>query len=307
MSQQKLDQFVHAKVEKAIGDLSSGGALNPEQANEFFTTVQDQPTLLNRVRSVRMKADTIDLPKLTLGGRMFKVAGAQGLDAADEYAFTAANVQLTTKKVIATIPVSYNVLDLNVEGNRFLETLLREVAIKAAVEFEEFMLTADTAGGFANDDIRDMQDGIIKKAEAGHTYDAQSAAFDENLVTGAMLQLPSKYTARPNELIVVPSLRTELKYRNRLSQRNTQFGDQMFQGNAELKAQGAPIVGAPAMPEAKTLITLPKNMIWGMTNEITIEQDRRPKDQTVYIVVTARIGTQLQETDAIVTATNIAA
>ncbi|MHC5879742.1 hypothetical protein ACYT69_12525, partial [Streptococcus pyogenes] len=48
------------------------------------------------------------------------------------------------------------------------------------------------------------------------------------------------------------------------------------------------------------LVTVPQNLIWGIRRDISVETARDIRSREIIIVVTARVGVQIDEADAIV-------
>jgi hypothetical protein len=68
---------------------------------------------------------------------------------------------------------------------------------------------------------------------------------------------------------------------------------------------GSAVNAAPLMPNSRGIYTMPKNLIFGIQRKVNIEYDKDIRARKFIIVVTARVDFQVEETDAMVSITNI--
>ena len=110
------------RAEIVLGDLTSdGGMLNPEQSNQFIDYVQDEPTILNQARIIRMNAPQRLIEKMGFQGRILRAADQTDGETTDRFLARTdyAKIQtgkmlLTTKEVIAEVRIPYEVLEDNI-------------------------------------------------------------------------------------------------------------------------------------------------------------------------------------------------
>lgn len=70
---------VVAKADMAVSDLiGCGGYLNPMQGNTFIRLMQEQPTMLQQVRTVVMNSPTMQINKIGFTSRILNAAPASG-------------------------------------------------------------------------------------------------------------------------------------------------------------------------------------------------------------------------------------
>lgn len=303
------------RADLAISDLTSnGGILNPEQANTFIDMVQEQPTILNQARVVRMNAPTRKINRLGFGSRIMKAA-PQGtppfaeddgtndryLAAADRSKVTTAQIELVTKEVMAEIHLPYEVLEDNIEGQSFEDHVMRLIAERAAEDFEEWMLTADTGSG---DAYLALNDGLLKSATS-HVSDNSSAGITPDVFEAALLAMPQKYLRNLARLRNFLPVAQTIKYRANVAKRATGYGDSALSESGQLTAFGVPVEAAPLMPAATGLFTFPENILFGIQRSITIETDKDIRSREIIIVLTARIDCLWDDEDAVVKMINI--
>jgi hypothetical protein len=87
-------------------------------------------------------------------------------------------------------------------------------------------------------------------------------------------------------------------YRVAVASRGTDLGDSILTSNAALPVLGVPLQSAALMPNANMLFTDPQNIIFGVQRNVRIEQDRDIRSREIIIVLTARIGIQIEQEDA---------
>jgi len=315
------------RADLALSDLTSnGGILNPEQANTFIDMVQEQPTILNQSRIIRMAAPTRKINRLGFGSRIMKAA-PQGtpphanddgtndryLAMADRSAPTTAQIELNTKEIMAEIHLPYELLEDNIEGQSFEDHVMRLIAERAAQDLEEWALSADTGSG---DAYLALNDGLLKTAVSNEVdlsaqLDIDGVALNSNVhpatFANGMLAMPQKYLRNLAALKHFMTVPDTIKYRARVAQRATGYGDSSLTGNGELVVHGVPVEQAPLMPSGFGLFTFPQNILFGIQRNIQIETDRDIRSRQIIIVLTTRVDCIWDDEDAVVKYTSIGA
>lgn len=313
------------RADLAISDLNSnGGLLNPEQSNQFIDMIQEQPTILNQARIVRMGAPTRKINRLGFGTRIMKAApqgtspfsqdsGANNryLAAADRSSPDTAQIQLHTKELMAEIHLPYELLEDNVEGQSFEQHVMRLIAERAAQDLEEWALSADTASG---DAFLALNDGLLKTAVSNIVDLSAQTDIDGNVLNSnvhpstfanSMLAMPQKYLRNLGGLKHFMTVADTIKYRARVAQRATGYGDSALTDNNELMVMGVPVERAPLMPVGSGLFTFPQNILFGIQRDIQVETDRDIRSRQIIIVLTTRVDTLWDDENAVVKYTNI--
>ena len=324
------------KADWAVSDLeSSGGKLNPEQANTFIRKLLAQPTMLRQVRRVVMTAPERKINKIQFAKRILRAASsATALDtAAVDGAFdpvaeatarakpTTEQITLNTKEVIAQVNLPYDLIEDNIErGNigtyneggsprasgGIVDTILTLVAERAALDLEELAIHGDTTLG-ASDTYLDLVDGYLKRLDGGNIVDAGGAPISRAIMTEGMKLLPSQYRRSRARLGHFLATEQEIDYRETVAQRETATGDSQTSSVAPLFAAGAPVAGVALMPNDQGILTNPQNLIFGIQRNIHFETAKDITTREYIVVVTARVDFQVEETDAAVRYDNIGA
>lgn len=313
------NQELARRADVVLADLNSnGGLLLPEQANTFIDIVMEQPTLLKQVRQIRMNAPERKINKIGFASRILKAA-PQGstpfeqdnginnryLAAADRSKPTTSQIQLNTKEVLAEVRLPYEVLEDNIEGQSFESHLMRLIAERVAIDFEEFALFADTGSG---DAFLALQDGYFKRMTA-HVVNNASAGVTPAMFQAGLLAMPQKYLRNLSSMKHIVSVANTIKYRGVVAARATGYGDSMLVNGGPIYAHGVPVEAAPMIAAQGSgnqgMLLNPQNLIFGIQRQIQVETDKDIRSREIIVVLTARVALQIEETDACVKFTNI--
>lgn len=304
------------RADMAISDLqANGGMLDAEQANTFIDMVFDQPTILKQVRQERMNSPEKKINRLGFDQRILRAArtaGGENDDGSnDRYVLKAdrakpktAQITLNTKEVIAEVRLPYELLEDNIEGQSFEQHVMRLIAERAAIDLEELALWADTGSA---DAYLALHDGWMKRM-ISNVVDNANAGVGPALFRDAMLAMPQQYLRNVGNLRHFISVANTIKYRDKVAQRATGYGDTMLTGQAPIFAYGAPVEAAPLLSMSggnKGFTTFPKNLIFGIQREIQVETDKDIRSREIIIVLTARVALQIDDELATVKQINI--
>lgn len=306
------------KADMTIGDLASGGELNDEQSSSFLRKLIDQPTILKDARQVIMSAPQRQINKVGFGNRILRPAvSAQGLIEADRSKPSTEQVLLSTKEVIAEVRLPYDVIEDNIErGNLnmagssashkpvmggFKDTIVALIAERAALDLEELALLGDTGSG---DPYLALLDGYVKQSTT-NVVNGGAAPIARLLMKNGMKAMPDKYLRNRAALRHYFSHDNETEYREAVANRETTLGDTTVNTNNSMFAYGVPVAPVALMPAANGIFTNPKNFIFGIQRNISIEVDKDISARVFIIVLTTRIDFKYEEEEAVVKYTNI--
>lgn len=301
------------KADMALGDLAAGGRLSVEQSNSFLRTVMDAPTLLNQARQVVMTAPEREINKIGLGSRILRPAvEGTGLAVGDRSKVDLGKVTLQSKEVIAELRLPYTVIEDNIErgsvnfgqanaSGGILDTILTLIGQRAALDLEELAILGDTGSG---DAFLAMVDGWLVDNTA-HTVDAVGAVPTRSLFTEGLKALPDKYKRDRRALRHFVGVNAEIDYGDSLAGRETAMGDSKHQNATPNYAAGVMVEGVAQMPAARGILTVPRNLIFGIHRDISLEYEKMISERMYKIVLTARVDFKTEETDAVVVYDNI--
>jgi hypothetical protein len=309
-------------IEKADFDLAALGAsvVPIEVQDKFVQDVIDASVILPIARTIKMKGPQLGIDKIGFGTRISHAAteGTE-LNEADYAVPSTDRVTLNTKECIAVAPLTYDVIENNIEGGNvnfsgpnsvaqpvtggIKDTVMNMMTGQIAVDIEELMLLGNTASG---DSFLALTDGILKIAEAsGHVVDVSNAAISKAMFKAGRKMLPVKYQRSLPTLRQMISPNQDLDYRDTLANRDTAGGDRYTEDFSGVYAMGVPVMTVPLMPEASGIFTHPQNLIVGIQRGISIEVLKQPLKRRFLIIATYKVDFQIQEPDAIVFYKNI--
>jgi HK97 family phage major capsid protein len=312
------NQTLH-RADIVMADLqSNGGELMPEQANTFIDYVAEQPTILRQVRVERLNSPTKKINRMGFGSRIMHKAPTSGganddgtndryLAAAKRAKVGTSQIELTTYERIVEIRIPYEVLEDNIEGSSMEAHIMRLMAEQVAIDSEEAALYSDTALSATDEDLG-MENGWLKRI-AAHVVDNANGGVNPDLFANAMLALPQKYLRNVPQMRAFVSEANRIKYQQRVAQRQTGYGDAALQENIPIVAHGLRVEAAPMLAADGSgttgLVTHPKNLIWAIRRDISVETDKDIRSREYIIVLTLRSGVQVDDTDAAVKLLNI--
>lgn len=306
-----------AIIEKAamtLSDLSSGGLMNTAQSTAFLRKVQDAPTLINLARFVPMTSDSRKIEKIGFGQRVLRPATeGVALEDKDRSVPTTSTITLNAKEVIAEVNITYDTLENNIEKGGLQNTIISMLAERVALDLEELLVNGDTDSA---DAYLKLINGLRKQATS-HVVDFAGATLSKDAFKQAYKAIPAKYIRNPRDFRFFTSYANEIEWKDAIGNRATALGDASLQG-ALANAYGIPVQGISQLqPYSATiedeqkdvsdiLLTHPKNIVVGMSRNISLEVDKDIRERKFIIVLTAKMDALFEEEDAVVKVTNVA-
>ena len=310
----------------------NGGLLNAEQSARFLDYMFDATVIGKVARTVRMRADTTEIDRMSVGEKLMKLA-TEGDDTAANAAVTFSKISLTTKKLRLDWELSTESLEDNIEGADLEDHIARMMATQAGNDIEDVVLNGNTS--LSSDNLYKAFDGVVKKAKAnGHVVDAAGAAVSRAVFNSALKALPRKYKQRRADLrfLAGSNLIQDFLYANSIGTNNTipqdiassvirGQGVQPLGGPAGYVAPfafGIPIVEVPLLPEAQDgdytgetgnhgdiHLTFPNNVVIGIKRDVTVYRFFWPRKDSIEYTMYTRVGVQIEQADAWVVVKNV--
>lgn len=333
MSQQS--KTILRKADLAVAEINEQGSLTIEQSNRFIRKLIEAPTLLRVCRTIAMSAPSRRINKIGFGERIMRAAnqgtytGGTGNDQAnDDRALAAADrskpqfekIELTTKEIMAEIRLPYELLEDNIEGGNInfggatqvsggapnggiLNTILDLIAERSAIDMEELCLLGDTLSG---DAYLALVDGWLKRAQTSNSVDFGSQSITRKLFKIGVQSLEPKYKRNLQSMRHFLSHNQVTEYSDTLAGRETALGDSKHQqGQAPVYGVGIPCVPVALMPETQGILCDPKNLLFGIQRNLSLEIDKDIRAREFVVVLTARVDVQIEETEAVVHYNNV--
>jgi hypothetical protein len=306
----KTNQELIDAVKFVVADLASGGELNAEQREEFIRAAIEQTVILKDARYEPMDRPVEEFHKIGFADRVLQKPSGDYATTTTGTDPTTDMVTMTAVKAVMAVDIGLDVFKKNIERDRIKNTIISAMAEKAGVDLEELILMGDTTSGT---EFYTLNEGLFKLASS-HEYDHSSADFEPHTVFKGMLDLlPKKYLRRKAEWRFYIHEEVELLYRQWLSERQTGAGDRYLLEDIPVFYMGIPIVSVPMIVESgsggsatsSALLIHPKNIIYGVLQEITIKAEEKFREQYVAVTGTLWTDVEFEEEDAVVEGQNI--
>ena len=309
----------------------NGGLLNPEQSARFLDYMFDATVIGKVARTVRMKADTTEIDRMSIGEKLVKLA-SEGENTGVNSGVTFSKISLTTKKLRMDWELSTESLEDNIEGADLEDHIARLMATQAGNDIEDVILNGNTA--LTGDALYKSFDGVVKKAKAsGRVVDANGAGVSREVFNKALKAMPRKYKQRRGDLrfLAGSNLIQDFLYANSIGTNQTipqDIASSVIRGGvAPLGgpagyvapfAFGIPIVEVPLLSETQTgtyaspsgshgdiHLTFPNNVVIGIKRDVTVYRFFWPRKDSIEYTMYTRVGVQIEQADAWVVVKNV--
>jgi hypothetical protein len=309
----------------------NGGLLNPEQSARFLDYMFDATVIGKVARTVRMKSDTAEIDRMSVGEKLMKLA-TEGDNTAANAAVTFSKISLTTKKLRMDWELSTESLEDNIEGADLEDHIARLMATQAGNDIEDVILNGDASN--TGDALYKSFDGVVKKAKAeGRVVDAAGAAVSREVFNKALKAMPRKYKQRRGDLrfLAGSNLIQDFLYANSIGTNQTipqDIASSVIRGGvAPLGgpagyvapfAFGIPIVEVPLLNETQTgdyttptgshgdiHLSFPNNVVIGVKRDVTVYRFFWPRKDSIEYTMYTRVGVQIEQADAWVVVKNV--
>src|SRR5262252_55170 len=248
------------KADIVIGDLTSGGRLNPEQSDTFFRKLIAQPTVIRIARTVPMSAPEREINKVGFGSRILRAGvSATPLAAVDRSKPDLSKVLLQAKELIAEVRIPYDVLEDNIEGENFSNTIMDLMAERAALDLEELVFKGDT--GSADLFLKSFN-GIAISATQNPVAGAGATSV-RDVFKSMIINMPDQFLRNRAAMRFFLPIDMETNYRDETADRRTGLGDATIQGTAPVFGYGVPLEPCAMCPAGNIFLMDPKNVIIG--------------------------------------------
>jgi hypothetical protein len=312
-------------------EAGNGGLLNPEQSARFLDYMFDATVIGKVARTVRMKSDTAEIDRMSVGEKLMKLA-TEADDTASNNAVTFSKISLTTKKLRMDWELSTESLEDNIEGADLEDHIARLMATQAGNDIEDVILNGNTS--LTGDALYKSFDGVVKKAKAsGRVVDAAGAAVSREVFNKALKAMPRKYKQRRGDLrfLAGSNLIQDFLYANSIGTNQTipqDIASSVIRGGvAPLGgpagyvapfAFGIPIVEVPLLNETQTgdyatptgshgdiHLSFPNNVVIGVKRDVTVYRFFWPRKDSIEYTMYTRVGVQIEQADAWVVVKNV--
>ena len=304
-----------SRIEKAtisIGDLASdGGLLPPEKAQQFILLLIKASKLLPLVEVITMAAPSREVTGVKMGARVLRPGVSNTrLAEGDRSKPLTSSVLLESSFFKAEIVIDDEVLEDNIEGEGFLDTVMEIVTQSVALDMDDIIWNGDQGSGDATLAVLDG----VRIQITSNLFDFESESLRPDTLTDAFKTLPTRYKRDRQNMKWFVSPNALEDYREVYAQRATDLGDRNRDGLIPLRHAGVEITDLPVMPEDLTpgnlselVLINPKSIKVGIQRAIKMETWRDPREGATSIVVTVRFDVKVFEEESAVKGQNVLA
>ena len=314
-----------------------GGLLTPEQSGRFIDYMWNATTLGAQVRTIRMRADTVELDRMSIGERLVRLA-TEAVDDAVVATVAFTKVSLSTQKLRLDWELSTEALEDGLEGEALEDHIARLMAAQAANDLEDLAINGDVVG-HRTDSLLKSFDGWRKRLfYGGVVLDGATIALPDATTPGtlhrgvfnaALRAMPRRFMGRRGSLrfYTVSGLLQDYMYQ-------AQFAEELqggFSGptgtvNGSANDNPGPNAGwsptapygiraqeVPLFPEyaiggdqgSDVWLVDPQNLIWGVKREIQVYREFVPRKDTIEYTMYTRVGAAVENPQAAVIVKNV--
>lgn len=287
---------------------SAGGLLTPQQADRFIDLVVDQQVILKECDVRRMVTNSIELDRLGMQARQMRKHNAGQAGQSAEIISSKRTLTLTEGKIWFELDIrTLRRLTIESDGKDIEGALLRHIMEMAAVAYgndvEDLGINGDVALDADTYPFQTITDGWLKIAKRdGHTYDIKgSVDYMETVFKNMLGLMPEQYLKNQSALrfYTTPAIRNA--YVDQIAQTGTAGSLPFLLGSVPPTYKDIPVVGVPSFPTGHIMLTLPKNLAFGIdTQGIERDFDKKVVERVIQAVVIAPIGYQIANEDAVV-------
>lgn len=290
------DKFNKAVLEKAalVSTDFNSGTLKHERASAFIDLVVDESALLKAITVHRTDAAAGTIALLNVTGPITSKA-TQNTEYTNTSKPTDASVAFATAKSVSALDITGEVTEDTIEGGNIKATVLGAMTKQVGNDMEMLAIEGDdsiTGTDTATDRLLSCNDGfhVLTADDAKvHDIDAGGKRVSFKLLQAMKRALPSKYKKNPAELAFIMSLNAAEDLAAEWAVRLTDLGDRARAMGMLPNILGIPVLPVPLLPEdlaisgtagdtgTFVLLCNPKNLVYVVQRELTVEWERRPR------------------------------
>lgn len=298
------------KADLVLADLTSGGLLEPAQAQKFMRILIEEAKLMPMTTVVPMRSPKQLIEKIRFAGQVLQPGQeATSLPLAQRSTPDLSKVELDAKLFKAEVRITDEVLEDNIERAELRTTIMQTMGEAVARDMEDVAINGDTASATP---LLAVLDGILKQATS-NIVNAGTVPLNKTTFRDALKSMPNAFLRDKGRMAFLTSVDAEIDYRDSIADRQTILGDKFLEQEAAIRWSGIPVQSLNKMPEtavgpnvlANMLFCDPKNIHWGIHRKIKIETDRLVREGVLLIVLSVRFDVKYAEETAVVRVNNI--
>jgi len=293
----------------AVVSLSLGGKLlSDPQLDKFFHLCQDQTVLAKGINPVVEHRDFVGdkFPLDTIGFSSRIIREPATVQASiDATAPSFGRNEISTKRVMLTVPVPFEIVEDNVEGKNFEDVVMEAATKQYYNDIEDLMFNGLGTGenGFLK--IKAGLIAMLKADEGLQSYNTAGGTDFKATIFAAMLAaLPNKWQANRQNITFLLSPKDAGLYEDSITTRSTDLGDEALQNGIKLRYKGIDVLPVPSIPDGTHLLALRRNAVLGWKRRVRVGKDVVSREDTLWVTITARPGWHYRTIEGFVLAWN---
>lgn len=325
MSVLQIQLPINELMKSAIDETSlPNSVMNRQQADAFIDLVVNESKLLPLIRVEKKDHNKGEVNKLDLG--TIVTEGANTTSKATTRTPSEAVMTYDMVKYRSAFDLKTDFMEDNLEGAAIRDKLLTMFAKRIAIDTELAAIEGDDDlnvgdAQTAENNLLGVNDGfnkiLVNNVPAGQQIDAAGKAPSKKLYYAMKRAIPSRYrAAKPDYMWFMPSGPYD-KWTLDWSDRETQGGDDALARGAVPGPFGMRAVEIPLMPEdlswgtagtdgSYIWLTPARNLVSFIRREITIEWERKPRQDMWECTIHFRMDVEVENPDLVVIAKNVA-
>jgi HK97 family phage major capsid protein len=311
VSNMASNRTILEKADLRVQDLiTSGGYLPEAVAQKFMEIAVEESVLLKQITVKPMKSHDERIDSFRFGNRvLFPGAEATALPVARRSKPDLYKTTLSAKLFKGEIRLSKEVLEDNIEGEAWTNTLVGAAGKAVSRDIEDVVWNGDTA---SVDPTLAVLDGLRKQSTT-NIVNAASSITNKTVLKSMVKAMPVEFITDRRALRFMTSVDSETDYRDSLADRATAVGDKFLLEGVPATYSGIPMFGLPIAPEnigagsvcTEMILGDPKNAHLGFWRNIEWETDKDIVAGELIIVVTLRMDVKWAFEPATVKAQNV--
>lgn len=298
-----------AKAAIDTATLGTGGKMNPQQAEEFMTYMQDYSAFLRLVDFIKMTSTRRLLEDLEVNNRGMRRA-KENDDNAPTGTATIKQRELNAVGVIMPYDVTFQFMKENKKAKNINSVLARLFAQQFVNDTVDLGFNGDES---SSDEFLNINDGWVTIAENDtntHKVDNAGLTSKMKLFSAMLADVPSKYfqlyqKEDKNLLKILVSPTVNREYKEELQQRNTALGDSLLVNGRNVLYDGHEIVPVGYLPDNVQMVTPLKNLAYGVYGGgFEVYHDVVPRKTRHEYTLLADFDFEIHNPDALVIAKN---
>lgn len=293
-----------------------------QAADRFIDLVVDTSVLLKNVRVVKVNHPKGQINRLNLSD--ISSEGANAVSTPTTYVPAESIIEYNMVKYRSAFDLTRDFEFDNIERFGVRDTLLDMFSKRirkdneiALIQSDDTLPTGDGQSKFNN--LCGVNNGIrkilLENVPTAQILDASGTSVSKDLFYAAKGLIPVDYQVNEPDYRWIMNVAAHDKWVYEFQDRATVGGDASYSGTAP-GPWGIPILKVPQMPSnfsysgsaadrTDIILTPPKNLIWFVQREMSIETERRPRMDKDEITMYWRVDFQVENPDLVVYIKNI--